>query len=73
MVDRAFNGATISMTEYHDQFRFGRFGRVREAADDVRIDEVPGNADREDIADLLDENELCKCAVTPRAIAMRIV
>ena len=58
IVNCSLDRTTFGVTEDHNELRTGELGREFQAAKDVRLDEIPGDARREDIADALVEDEL---------------
>ncbi len=52
-----FDGAAFGMTQNNNRFGTGQFGREFQATNDIGVDEIPGDAGAEDIADLLIEDQ----------------
>src|SRR5215208_1333274 len=57
-VNCSLDRTTFGVTKDHNELRAGELGRELQAAKDVWLDEIPGDARREDIAYALVEDEL---------------
>gem|GEM_PF-6875399 len=67
VIARSLDRAARRVSQHDDQFRpRQRTGKLK-AADDVGVDDVPGDAYREDVAEALVEDEFGRCAAVDAA------